>query len=93
LGIPGAVRYRPALVECSVQVRALAGLQVATEKHKPTDTIDWGYVFQLRCLSKTGGRLSKDAQQYCAAAHTADPDRYSAMSKDVFEVTRPSGSR
>lgn len=61
-------------------------------KRKKREDIDWSKVFELRCRTKSGQRLTPEEQQLVEAAHAADPKRYAALTADVFEATKPFGS-
>ena len=54
-----------------------------------TRDIDWEKVFDLRCRSKRGERLSDDQAALLVAAWKADKVRYSALTERVFEETAP----
>lgn len=58
---------------------------------KLTD-VEWRKVFDLRCNSKRGSRLSEIDQALCERAYAEDPKRYGAMNADVFNETVPAGS-
>jgi hypothetical protein len=60
---------------------------------KKREDIDWSKVFELRCMSKRGQRLTEDEQRLVDAAFKADRRRYAALERPVFEATKPFGSR
>lgn len=53
---------------------------------------DWLKVFELRCKSKRGERLSGAEQRLVERAFRADETRYAALEPDVFDATVPFGS-
>lgn len=57
-----------------------------------SDEINWSKVFDVRCRSKRGERLTPEEQEFCRRAYEADPKRYAAMNADVFNETVPAGS-
>ena len=52
---------------------------------------EWREVFHARCRSKRGISSEQD-RELCARAYEEDPERYAAMSEDVFVETAPFGS-
>jgi len=50
-------------------------------------------LFQIRCRAKKGEHLSKEEQKYCEAMYKKYPRIYASMSKDVFEETKPFGTK
>jgi hypothetical protein len=54
---------------------------------------DWPRVFELRCRSKRGQRLSRSEAALVEAAYRADPGRYAAMEGAVFDASVPFGSQ
>jgi hypothetical protein len=64
------------------------------KKKKPaTEPIDWNKVFELRCRSKRGERLWPEEHNLIEKAYKANPKKYGAMEKAVFEATKPFGAR
>jgi hypothetical protein len=53
---------------------------------------DWDRVFDLRCRSKRGERLSDEDLEYLEYAHEVDRDRYASLNARVFNETAPIGS-
>lgn len=53
----------------------------------------WLLVSKLRCRSKQGERLSPQEHELCFQAWREDHDRYCDMDQQVFEATKPFGSR
>ncbi len=54
---------------------------------------DWSRIFEIRCRSKRGERITPEELDQCRAARDADRERYVAMERDVFEATLPFGAR
>jgi hypothetical protein len=61
-------------------------------RHKMTEE-GWTKVFQLRCRSKRGEHLSQEELRLLTQAYRQDPERYSALNRQVFEETAPFGAR
>ena len=59
---------------------------------EPLTAAEWRRVFDLRCRSKRGERISAADQALVEAAFQEDPDRYGRMEDDVFDATVPFGS-
>lgn len=53
---------------------------------------EWREVFQLRCQSKRGHRLSAEELSLCERAMKQDRKRYVAMDDEIFEKTAPFGA-
>jgi hypothetical protein len=58
----------------------------------PLTEREWERVFELRCLSKTGGRLTPEERALTDRAYCENERAYSAMEADVFNATVPFGS-
>lgn len=54
---------------------------------------EWERVFDIRCKSKRGERVSEEDMKFVERAWLEDPDRYGALNAKVFEATKPLGSR
>jgi hypothetical protein len=52
----------------------------------------WARVFEARCKSKQGQKISEEERVLLDAAHEQDEKRYAAMDLDVFNATSPFGS-
>lgn len=50
-------------------------------------------VFDLRCKSKMGIVLKNSELNYLSNMFEEYPDDYKAMNKEIFETTRPFGSK
>jgi hypothetical protein len=48
--------------------------------------------FQLRCKSKRGQYLHDTELQFLTLMFTVYPDEYTAMSREIFEATKPYGA-
>jgi hypothetical protein len=60
-------------------------------KKKLTET-EWAKVFEARCRSKRGERLTDEERALVDRAFDTDQKRYGAMEPDVFDATVPFGS-
>ncbi len=54
---------------------------------------EWSKVFDLRCRSKRGERISEDEQALCSRAFNEDGKRYAAMNDRIFQATKPVGAQ
>lgn len=65
---------------------------MSTRKRTNLTEDDWRKVFELRCRSKRGQRLSDEEQTLVDAAYRQDRKRYGALEPDIFDATVPFGS-
>ena len=49
-------------------------------------------VFELRCESKSGKKITKEELAYLIKMYKKFPLEYSAMNDEVFQATKPFGS-
>lgn len=63
-----------------------------TPKKRKLTEEEWRQVFETRCRSKRGQRLSDEEQSLVGAAFVSDEKRYGEMDADVFDATVPFGS-
>jgi len=54
---------------------------------------DWQKLFDIRCKSKRGEKISDVEAAYVMRCHTKFPDAYKAMESEIFKATKPFGSR
>lgn len=69
----------------------IQGSDPMARRRKLSDA-EWRTVFQLRCKSKSGGKLSEAEQALMDTAYQEDEVRYGDMEIDVFNATVPFGS-
>lgn len=50
-------------------------------------------LFRLRCKSKQGMLLTEEETDFCRKCFSEYPVEYSEMSREVFEATKPFGSK
>lgn len=46
-------------------------------------------VFEIRCKAKQGIAMAYEEQQFCCDMYNFYPIEYSAMTKEVFDATKP----
>lgn len=61
-------------------------------RRRELDAAEWSRVFELRCRSKRGEHLSPEDLALCKSAFISDPERYSTMTEQVFNATKPFGA-
>lgn len=64
-----------------------------TKKSKKLTEAEWRRVFDLRCRCKRGEHVAPEDMKLIRRAYAEDPARYTALEADVFEATRPFGSK
>lgn len=76
---------------------ALAGHALAVAAVKAhverVHAINWDRVFDVRCKSKRGERLTEAELELVKRAHAEDRARYAALDDRVFEATKPFGAK
>lgn len=75
-----------------VSVRTSLGNTFVFEELPTLSEEDWAKVFRYRCRSRKGEHLAPEEHDFCHRAYQADPERYCALDRDVFNATVPFGS-
>lgn len=50
-------------------------------------------LYEIRCRAKQGATLTEDEFQFCSNMFYHHPREYAAMNDEIFQATKPFGSR